>query len=45
MARRKNRIIFVATDKELKQIKEKAKQEELTVSEYLRLIAIHGEVK
>ena len=45
MAKRNNRIIFVVTDKELKQIKEKAEEAQLTVSEYLRTMAIYGEVK
>lgn len=33
------------SDKEMKQIKEKAKQANLSVSEYLRTLAIYGEVK
>lgn len=45
MAKRNNRIIFVVTDKELKQIKEKAEKAQLTVSEYLRIMGIYGEVK
>ena len=33
------------SDKEMKQIKEKAKKAQLSVSEYLRTLAIYGEVK
>jgi len=42
---RKNRINLVLTDKELRILKEKAEAEELTVSEYIRNVAIYKEGK
>ena len=44
MARNKN-IILRVSEKELKQIKEKAEKAQLSISEYLRTLAIYGEVK
>ena len=44
MARNKN-IILRVSEKELNQIKEKAEKAQLSVSEYLRTLAIYGEVK
>ena len=44
MTRNKN-IILRVNEKELKQIKELAKKSNLSVSEYLRTLAIYGEVK
>ena len=44
MARNKNILIRVS-EKEMKQIKKMAKNAGLSVSEYLRTLAIYGEVK
>lgn len=44
MARNKN-IILRVSEKELNQIKEKAEKAQLSISEYLRTLAIYGEVK
>lgn len=45
MAKRTSKILFAVTEKELKQIKENAEKAQLTVSEFLRTLAIYGEVK
>lgn len=42
---REKNIRIRVSEKELDQIKEKAKEAELSVSEYLRTLAIYGEVK
>lgn len=39
---RTNRVSFVITDKELKMLQEKSEKEELTVSEYIRNVAVYG---
>jgi len=44
MARNKN-IILRVSEKELNQIKEKAEKAQLSISEYLRTLAIYGEDK
>lgn len=45
MAKRTSKILFAVTEKELKQIKENAENAGLTVSEFLRTLAIYGEIK
>lgn len=42
---RKNRIGLVLTDKELRILQENAEKAQLTVSEYIRTMAIYGEIK
>ena len=44
MAREKHILIRVS-EEELKQIKQNADDEDMTVSEYLRQVGIYGEVK
>lgn len=43
--KRQRHIVIRVSEKEMKQIKEMAKNAGLSVSEYLRTLAIYGEVK
>jgi hypothetical protein len=42
---RTKQIIFRASEKEWKIIKDKAEKAQLSMSEYLRTLAVYGEVK
>ncbi len=42
---RKNRVTLVVTDKELKELKARAERAELTMSDYIRQVAIYKEEK
>lgn len=45
MAKRESQFIIRVNDREKEVIKENAKKAQLTVSEYIRVMAIYGEVK